>query len=226
MAVLVLDVVEEGNSIVANQPTRNGGESGRSSGEGGKGGRRRYFRRRKRKTDEPAAAPQKERPAASSPARRSSAKSNRTSKEDKAKSTSNNNRPRRRRRRSRQDQPEIVPVVTESTLDTIAHDYVAPQAVFIYTHVSRPTNQGLSEYRADHFTKVGRRLEDFNIDLAPLFDKRPNTQNSGEGVDSTGQKVKSWQQEWEDAGRDEQEDAADTSAGDAAAEEHGTGQAG
>lgn len=191
---------------MANEQTRNASEGGRGSGEGGKGGRRRYFRRRKRKSDEPAAAPAKERPAASTSSRRSSPKSNRPTRDDKAKSNSSGNRPRRRRRRARSEQPEIVPVVTESTLDAIAHDYVPPQAVFIYTHVSRPTNQGMSEYRADHFTKVGRRLEDFDIDLSPLFgDKRAKERDAageGEGADG-GRKVKSWQQEWEDAGREE-----------------------
>lgn len=193
---------------MANEQTRNASESGRGSGEGGKGGRRRYFRRRKRKSDEPAAAPAKERPAASTSTRRSSPKSNRPTRDDKAKSNSSGNRPRRRRRRARSEQPEIAPVVTESTLDAIAHDYVPPQSVFIYTHVSRPTNQGMSEYRADHFTKVGRRLEDFDIDLSSLFgDKRPNASAAaGEGEEADGgRKVKSWQQEWEDAGREDNE---------------------
>lgn len=97
-------------------------------------------------------------------------------------------------------------MVSESTLDAIAHDYVAPQSVFIYTHVSRPANQGLNEYRADHFTKVGRRLEDFSIDLSILFgdDQRPKGRGGSTGELADGEtRKKTWQEEWEDAGREE-----------------------
>lgn len=93
-------------------------------------------------------------------------------------------------------------MVSESTLDAIAHDYVAPQSVFIYTHVSRPANQGLNEYRADHFTKVGRRLEDFSIDLSILFGDKGRGGSNSEPAEGETRK-KTWQEEWEDAGREE-----------------------
>ena len=118
--------------------------------------------------------------------------------------SNNGNRPRRRRRRSRQEQPNAVATVSESTLDAIAHDYVAPKSVFIYTHVSRPANQGMSEYRAEHFTKGGRRLEDFSIDLSILFGDNKQKGRANEGELAEGEvRKKSWQEEWEDAGREE-----------------------
>lgn len=209
-------------------------DNNRPAGEGndgGKGGRRRYFRRRKRKGDEPAAAPAKERlavPASSSNAassssaafvpstsgaRRTGPRGNRPPRDERGKSGGNNysnnnsnngNRPRRRRRRSRQEQSELVTTVSESTLDAIAHDYVAPKSVFIYTHVSRPANQGMSEYRAEHFTKAGRRLEDFSIDLSILFGDNKQKGRANEGELAEGEvRKKSWQEEWEDAGREE-----------------------
>ena len=41
--------------------------------------------------------------------------------------------------------------------------------VSIYTHVIRPSLRDSYEFRSDHFSKVSRRLEDFRIDLSPLF---------------------------------------------------------
>lgn len=215
---------------MATDNNRTQGEGNRGGGDGNKGGRRRYFRRRKRKGDDVAAAPAKERPnapaapasagapapaassASSAPSRRTGPRNNRPAKDERGKSSGNNNnsnnnnsnRPRRRRRRSRQDQVDNVATVNESTLDAIAHDYVAPQSVFIYTHVSRPANQGMSEYRAEHFTKAGRRLEDFSIDLSVLFgDNRQKAgTNAGELAEGEVRK-KTWQEEWEDAGREE-----------------------
>ena len=214
-------------------PTDNNRPAGEGN-DGGKGGRRRYFRRRKRKGDEPAAAPTKDRPAApgastsaasssaaastpsASASRRTGPRGNRPPRDERGRSGGNNNsnnnnnnsnngnRPRRRRRRSRQEQPNAVATVSESTLDAIAHDYVAPKSVFIYTHVSRPANQGMSEYRAEHFTKGGRRLEDFSIDLSILFGDNKQKGRANEGELAEGEvRKKSWQEEWEDAGREE-----------------------
>ncbi len=219
---------------MATDNNRPQGEGNRGGGDSNKGGRRRYFRRRKRKDDDGAAAPAKERPAApaasssagapaaagssasSGPSRRTGPRNNRPAKDERGRSSgnsssnsnnsnnNNSNRPRRRRRRSRQEQVDSVATVRESTLDAIAHDYVAPQSVFIYTHVSRPANQGMSEYRAEHFTKAGRRLEDFSIDLSVLFgDNRQKAgTNAGELAEGEVRK-KTWQEEWEDAGREE-----------------------
>ena len=211
-------------------PTDNNRPAGEGN-DGGKGGRRRYFRRRKRKGDEPAAAPTKDRPAApgastsaasssaaastpsASASRRTGPRGNRPPRDERGRSGGNNNnnnnsnngnRPRRRRRRSRQEPPNAVATVSESTLDAIAHDYVAPKSVFIYTHVSRPANQGMSEYRAEHFTKGGRRLEDFSIDLSILFGDNKQKGRANEGELAEGEvRKKSWQEEWEDAGREE-----------------------
>lgn len=59
-------------------------------------------------------------------------------------------------------------------------DYVPPTSVYIYTHIVRPSSGGAYEFRAEHFSKVGRALEDYGIDVSPLFDEearaaaRPN----------------------------------------------------
>lgn len=74
----------------------------------------------------------------------------------------------RRRRRNknrrgdlRSDQP-VIPAAREP-------DYHPPQSVFIYTHTVRPGAQGY-EFRSEHFSKVGRTLEEYAIDLSSLFD--------------------------------------------------------
>ncbi len=74
---------------------------------------------------------------------------------------------RRRRPRSRQGvgpEPKVVVPVTP-----LADDYKAPASIFIYTHVVRPDQRDNYEFRADHFSKVSRRLEDFDLDLSKLF---------------------------------------------------------
>jgi hypothetical protein len=65
-------------------------------------------------------------------------------------------------------------MVTESTIDAIAHEYEAPKAVFVYTHVSRPSYQGMPDYRTEHFPRTGRTLADFHVDISPLFDEAGN----------------------------------------------------
>jgi hypothetical protein len=51
--------------------------------------------------------------------------------------------------------------------------------VFIYTHVLRPAVREAFESRSEHFSKVTRKLEDFNIDLEPLFAERTETSPAG-----------------------------------------------
>ena len=40
---------------------------------------------------------------------------------------------------------------------------------FVYTHVLRPSMRDNFEFRTEHFSKVTRKLEDFHIDLSPLY---------------------------------------------------------
>lgn len=82
----------------------------------------------------------------------------------------------RRRRRNknrrgdaRTDQP-VIPAAREP-------DYLPPESVFIYTHVVRPGAQGY-EFRAEHFSNVGRTLDDYEIDLTSLFDAEGRIQLS------------------------------------------------
>jgi hypothetical protein len=77
---------------------------------------------------------------------------------------------RRRRTRTRTDgaaspRPELIRAeVVDLT------DYRPPTSVFIYTHVSHPgSGWDNYEFRAEHFTKGGRTLEDFDIDLSKLY---------------------------------------------------------
>lgn len=51
----------------------------------------------------------------------------------------------------------------------IDHEYKPPKSVFVYTYVLRPGAPSLHEFRPEHFSRVGRRLEDFEIDLSPVF---------------------------------------------------------
>lgn len=155
----------------------NGNQSGekRSDAGGGAdkgGGRRRYFRRRKR-TQQPAETPspetrrpQESRKAQEAPTKnrtRNSAKNEGSNKGDR------DRRGRRRRRRSRSERGDETPVVRESTVAAIDHEYTLPKAVFVYTYVLRPSHLATHEFRPEHFSRVGRRLEDFQIDLSPLF---------------------------------------------------------
>jgi hypothetical protein len=77
-------------------------------------------------------------------------------------------RERRRRRRLKAKQrgadetrPEMM--APDPELD------LPPKPVFVYTHVIRPAVRDSYEFRSEHFSKVTRRLEDFRIDLSPLF---------------------------------------------------------
>lgn len=150
----------------------NSGEKRGDAGGAGKGNpRRRYFRRRKpaTKAQEPAPKPESRKPQEQAPAKSRT----RTNANAKAEVASKNERDRRggrrRRRRSRSDRVETVPVVQESILTTIDHEYTPPKAVFVYTYVLRPGAPSSHEFRPEHFSRVGRRLEDFEIDLSPLF---------------------------------------------------------
>jgi hypothetical protein len=78
------------------------------------------------------------------------------------------NRERRRRRRMRAKQrgqnETPAPVVED-----ILKDLPPLVPAFVYTHVLRPSMRDSFEFRTEHFSKVTRKLEDFHIDLSPLY---------------------------------------------------------
>jgi hypothetical protein len=134
------------------------------AGEGGRRSSRRYFRHR----------PQSERadalPQSQSSGRRRG--SERNANYDRSERGDTRTRLGRRRRRSRAHQVDTPEIKTQdANLDTIANidDYTPPQSVFVYTHVSRPGGRDSFEFHSEHFSKVGRTLEDYNIDVSVLF---------------------------------------------------------
>ena len=70
----------------------------------------------------------------------------------------------RRRARSRQryDDNRVTNLEAEVA-------YAAPQSVYIYEHSAHPELRDSYEFRPDHFSKVGRTLADYQIDLSKLF---------------------------------------------------------
>lgn len=70
----------------------------------------------------------------------------------------------RRRARSRQRYDDNRAANLEAEVA-----YVAPQSVYIYEHTVHPELRDSYEFRPDHFSKVGRTLGDYQIDLTKLF---------------------------------------------------------
>lgn len=77
----------------------------------------------------------------------------------------NRDRRRRRRMRAKQRGPETQPSMVEDVLK----DLPPLVPAFVYTHVLRPAMRDSFEFRTEHFSKVTRKLEDFHIDLSPLY---------------------------------------------------------
>ena len=81
----------------------------------------------------------------------------------------------RRKAKSRQrggDDGRSRQVATEADVE-----YVTPANVFVYTHSAHPEMRDSYEFRPDHFSNVGRRLDDYQINLTSLF------QDAGIGPD-------------------------------------------
>jgi hypothetical protein len=70
----------------------------------------------------------------------------------------------RRRARSRQRYDDNRAANLEAEVA-----YIAPQSVYIYEHTVHPELRDSYEFRPDHFSKVGRTLADYQIDLSKLF---------------------------------------------------------
>lgn len=168
---------------------QSGDRQGNAGGAGKGNNRRRFFRRRKSGDKAPEGSPAQEprkgnaeKPAAArkspdqrkpqEPAKgrtRNQAKLGNPNRDDANNKGDRSGRGRRRRRRSvreRIDEPTTIP---GSTLAMIDQEYVPPQSVFVYTYVLRPGHLSSHEFRPEHFSRVGRRLEDFDIDLSVLF---------------------------------------------------------
>lgn len=78
--------------------------------------------------------------------------------------SANKARKARRRARSRQRYDDNRPSNLEAEVA-----YVAPQSVYIYEHSVHPELRDAYEFRPEHFSKVGRTLSDYQIDLSKLF---------------------------------------------------------
>ncbi len=72
----------------------------------------------------------------------------------------------RRKARSRQRASEEARTQLTAEVDV---EYVPPKSIFIYTHSAHPEMRDSYEFRPEHFSKVGRRIEDFQIDISSLF---------------------------------------------------------
>ena len=83
-----------------------------------------------------------------------------------AKSAQGRNRKARRRARSRQRLGEEQKVIVTSEPEVA---YVPPQDVFIYTYAAHPEMRDAYEFRPEHFSRVGRTLADYQIDLTKIF---------------------------------------------------------
>lgn len=78
------------------------------------------------------------------------------------------NRERRRRRRLRAKQRGQGETTASPAEDSLK-DLPPLVPAFVYTHVIRPSMRDSFEFRTEHFSKVTRKLEDFHIDLSPLY---------------------------------------------------------
>lgn len=71
----------------------------------------------------------------------------------------------RRKSRSRQ---RVNEEARRQAMQELEAEYIAPESVFVYTF-SVHSEMRDYEFRPEHFSRVGRRLEDYQIDLAKLF---------------------------------------------------------
>jgi hypothetical protein len=108
-------------------------------------GRRRYFHPKKDKPEAPEAKAEPVRPPDN-------------------KNASGKVRKTRRRARSRQRTAEETRQPLEADVA-----YVRPQAVFVYTYSTHPEVRDAYEFRPEHFSSVGRHLDDYQIDLSKLL---------------------------------------------------------
>jgi hypothetical protein len=81
-----------------------------------------------------------------------------------------NVRKRRRSRSRRSDGAAGVGGVSAAAGAQQEIDYTAPDSVYVYEHLLRPSSGSNYEFRSEHLSKVGRTLEDYSLDLSIVFD--------------------------------------------------------
>ncbi len=147
----------------------------------GRNRRRRYFKRKgerapgegeNRERQTPAAgAPRSDNARAENPrpdAARETRPEFRVAHDDSSGAARNRNLRKRRRSRTRRGDQTGAPLPAAEQDDP----YSPPQTVYIYEHVVRPS-AGNYEYRAEPFSKAGRTLDDYSLDLSPVFSPAP-----------------------------------------------------
>ena len=75
----------------------------------------------------------------------------------------------RRRRRRAGERAEVSETKQESPVIVSTLDYTAPQSVSIYTYVTRGDAGERYESKVEHFSHIGRNIEDYGIDLSKLI---------------------------------------------------------
>jgi hypothetical protein len=96
--------------------------------------------------------------------------------------------------------------------------YTAPQSVYIYEHSAHPELRDSYEFRPDHFSKVGRTLDDYQIDLSKLFPGDIADDGTPVLTNMLPKPQFDWS-EWEDARSPDTNPAANPAAGEAASPE-------
>jgi hypothetical protein len=140
------------------RPPNKGGENKND----GRKGRRRYFRRKG--DDAQAAGPERDAAPPANVAGQTARAADRTAADRRAR----NNR-RKRRNKGKRLGGEARPLPAGDVVTDV--NYEPPESVYIYTHVVRPDARESYEFRSEHFSSVGRKLEDYDIDLSSLFDE-------------------------------------------------------
>ncbi len=107
-------------------------------------------------------------------------------------------RSRKAQRRSRQRQRQREEANVEVMRLEGEDEYNPPESVFVYTHALYPDVRDTATFRPEHFSHVGRTLDDYQIDLTKLFDEeRPGPDGLPTLLDLSTTSTFSWE-EWED----------------------------
>jgi hypothetical protein len=147
----------------------NAGNNNANKGAG-KSNRRRSLRS-KRRGRKPEEANEAREPRETRPPREPRAQPNLSNTTKAAEKSIAENRDRRRRRRMRAKQrgQSETTTTSEPAVENTLKDLPPLVPAFVYTHVLRPSVRDTFEFRTEHFSKVTRKMEDFHIDLSPLY---------------------------------------------------------
>jgi hypothetical protein len=137
--------------------------------DAGKSTRRRSLRS-KRRGRKPEEASESREPRESRAPREQRAQPNNAPKAAEKSIADNRDRRRRRRMRAKQrGQSETTTTTVAPVVENTFKDLPPLVPAFVYTHVLRPSIRDSFEFRTEHFSKVTRKMEDFHIDLSPLY---------------------------------------------------------